>query len=330
MRRIILAALAVVAVSTASAQTVTQAAAKKNLSLKETIGRPSFGGYQLSPDGKIALFAKTERDPKDYATTSHIWLHDFASGRSFQLTNSARGESNARFLPDGRIAFTSNRDNRTGWYVISPTGGEAVKLVEGVDSLPLNGQFSKDAKKLVYTEATQRADKKEWDDRVKRKDDGYYFEQKLTWTHVWTFDLTTKQKKQLTSGQTDNQGPQFSPDAQWVVFTSNRTGRGARDANTSNNTDLFLIPATGGAEKQLTTNPGPDGSPVFSPDGSTIAYASSDRINSNADQMDLKILPVTGGQPRNLTADFDFSIANIEWSKDGKFIYFSATEWLDS
>ena len=330
MRRIILAALAVVAVSTASAQTVTQAAAKKNLSLKETIGRPSFGGYQLSPDGKTALFAKTERDPKDYATTSHIWLHDFASGRSFQLTNSARGESNARFLPDGRIAFTSNRDNRTGWYVISPTGGEAVKLVEGVDSLPLNGQFSKDAKKLVYTEATQRADKKEWDDRVKRKDDGYYFEQKLTWTHVWTFDLTTKQKKQLTSGQTDNQGPQFSPDAQWVVFTSNRTGRGARDANTSNNTDLFLIPATGGAEKQLTTNPGPDGSPVFSPDGSTIAYASSDRINSNADQMDLKILPVTGGQPRNLTADFDFSIANIEWSKDGKFIYFSATEWLDS
>ena len=327
-RRLILA-VSLLAV-TAGAQNVQQAAAKKNLSLKETIGRPTYGGYQLSPDGKMALFSRTERDPKDYSPTAHIWLHDFATGRSFQLTNSARGENNARFLPDGRVAFTSNRDNRTGWYVISPTGGEAVKLVEGVDSLPINGQFSKDGKKLVYTEVTQRADKKDWDERVKRKDDGYYFEQKLTWSHVWVFDLATKQKKQLTSGQTDNAGPQFSPDGNWVVFTSNRTNRGPRDANTSNNTDIFLVPAAGGEAKQLTTNQGPDGSPVFSPDGSAIAYASSDHINSGADQMDLKIIPVAGGQPRNLTADFDYSIGNIEWSKDGKYVYFTATEWLDS
>src|SRR5262245_1880017 len=89
--------------SALSAQNVTQAAAKKNLSLKETIGRPTYGGYQLSPDGKMALFIKTERDPKDYTPTGHIWLYDFASSRSFQLTNSARGESNPHFLPDGRI-----------------------------------------------------------------------------------------------------------------------------------------------------------------------------------------------------------------------------------
>lgn len=322
--------LVLLAAATASAQSVTQAAAKKNLSLKETIGRPTYGGYQLSPDGKLALFARTERDPKDYATTAHIWLHDFASGRSFQLTNSQRGENNARFLPDGRVAFTSNRDNRTGWYVISPNGGEAVKLVEGVDSLPINGQFSKDARKLVYTEATQRADKKDWDDRVKRKDDGYYYEQKLTYTHIWVFDLTTKTKKQITTGQTDNQGPVFSPDGNSIVFVSNRTGRGARDANTSNNTDLFIVPSTGGDAKQLTTNEGPDGSPAFSPDGSFIAYSSSDRINSSADQMDLKVIPAGGGTPRNLTADFDFSIGNIEWSKDGRYIYFSATEWMSS
>jgi dipeptidyl aminopeptidase/acylaminoacyl peptidase len=322
--------LILVAAATASAQTVTQAAARKNLSLKETIGRPTYGGYQLSPDGKMALFSRTERDPKDYATTAHIWLHDFASGRSFQLTNSARGENNARFLPDGRVAFTSNRVSRTGWYVISPTGGEAVKLVEGVDSLPINGQFSKDARKLVYTEATQRPDKKDWDDRVKRKDDGYYYEKKLTYAHIWVFDLATKTKKQITTGQTDNAGPVFSPDGNSIVFVSNRTGRGARDANTSNNTDLFVVPASGGDPRQLTTNEGPDGSPAFSPDGSFIAFSSSDHLNSGADQMDLKVIPVAGGTPRNLTADFDFSIGNIEWSKDGRYIYFTATEWMNS
>jgi dipeptidyl aminopeptidase/acylaminoacyl peptidase len=329
MRRFVVPLL-LFAAATATAQAVTQQsdAKKKNITLKETIGRPTFGGYQLSPDGKLALFTKTERDPKDYSPTAHIWVHDFASGRTFQLTNSQRGESNPRFLPDGRIAFTSNRDTRNAWYVISPNGGEAVKLVEGGDSVPTGGQFSKDARRLVYTETTQRPDKKEWDERVRRRDDGYYAEQKLTYTHIWTYDLVTKSKKQITSGQTDNTGPQFSPDASTIAFTSNRSGKTVRDAGHSNNSDIYLVPAMGGEPRQLTTNQGPDGSPAWSPDGQMIAYTSSDRINSSADQMDVKVIGANGGQPRNLTADLDFSVGNIEWSKDGKFIYFTTTEWL--
>ena len=42
------------------------------------------------------------------------------------------------------------------------------------------------------------------------------------------------------------------------------------------------------------------------------------------------MIPRAGGQPRNLTADLDYSIGNIEWSKDGKFIYFTTTEGLTS
>src|SRR4029077_18292644 len=102
--------LSLVAVTSALAQQAVQQSAKKNITLKDMIGRPTYGGYQLSPDGKMALFTRTERDPKDYSPTAHIWVHDLGTGRSLQLTNSARGESNPRFLPDGRIAFTSNRD----------------------------------------------------------------------------------------------------------------------------------------------------------------------------------------------------------------------------
>ena len=323
IRRLVLSLCLFTAVN-AGAQTP----AKKNITLKETIGRPTYAGYQISPDGKMALFTRTERDPKDYTPTSHIWVHDFGTNRSFQLTNSLRGESNPRFLPDGRIAFTSNRDTRNAWYVISPGGGEAVKLVDGGDSLPTGGQFSRDGKRLTFTEQTQRPDKKEWDERVKRKDDGYYAEQKLTYTHIWVYDLATKTKKQLTSGKTDNVGPAFSPDASMIAFSSNRSGKTARDANHSNNSDLFLVPTAGGEPRQLTTNPGPDNAPVWSPDGQMIAYSSSDRVNSSADQSDVKVVSVAGGQPRNLTADFDYSVSNIEWSKDGKFLYFTANEGL--
>ncbi|MBC7895944.1 MAG: S9 family peptidase [Cytophagaceae bacterium] len=300
---------------------------KKNINLRDMLARPTYGGYRLSPDGQMVLFTRTDREPKEWAATSHIWLHDLSSSKSYQLTNSTRGETNPRFLPDGRVAFTSNRDGKNAWYVISPRGGEAVKLVEG-DSLPASGNFSIDGRKLVFTQETDRADKKEWEDRVKKKDDGYYAEKKLTWTHIWTYDLESKARKQITTGTTDNQGPAYSPDAKWIAFSSNRTGTGIRDANWSNNSDIYLVAAEGGEARPLTTNVGPDNAPVFSPDGQWIAYGSSDLRNSSADQTDLKVISVQGGAPRNLTSGLDYSISNIEWSPDGKTIYFAAAEGL--
>jgi Tol biopolymer transport system component len=225
MRRSSLSPLLLAALVVAPALTA-QAPAGRSITVQAMLERPTYGAYRIAPDGERILFTRTDRDPKDWAATSHVWLHERASGRSFQLTNSPRGEANPQFLPDGRVTFTSNRDGRNAWYVIDPRGGEATLLVEGGDSLPSGGSFSRDGTKLVFTQQTERPDKKEWDERVRKRDDGYYAEQKLTWTHVWLYDLTAKKKTQLTSGETDNTGPAISPDNRLVAFSSNRTGRG--------------------------------------------------------------------------------------------------------
>ncbi|MGH7555872.1 MAG: S9 family peptidase, partial [Longimicrobiales bacterium] len=256
-------------------------------------------------------------------------LHDLATQRTYQLTNSQRGESNPRWLPDGRIVFSSNRDTKNALWVITPGGGEAVKLVDDADA-PANGDFSADYKRLAFTDQTERTDKKEWDEKVKAKDDGYFAEKKLTYTHVWTYDLAAKKKKQLTYGSTDNQNPAWSPDGKWIAYTSNRSGTTARDANWSNNGDIFIVASDSGAERRLTTNAGPDNSPVWSPDGTTIAYSTSERPNNSADQSDVAVVRAEGGAPLNLTKDFDWSVSNIEWSKDGRFIYFSAAQGLST
>ncbi len=317
-------ALGTLVTSTASAQ-----ASTRTLTMRDVLAEPTFGNYTMSPDGKQVLFTKTTRDPKDWASTSHIWIHDIAASRTFQLTNSAKGEGGARFLPDGRVAFSSSRDGKPTWYAISPSGGEAVRLVED-DSLPTNGAFSDDGAHFLFSRATERADKKEWEDRVKKKDDGYYFEKKLTWSHVWLYDLATKSKKQLTDGATDNQNASLSPDGRTVVFASNRSNTTVRDANWSNNSDLFVLPAGGGDARAITSNRGPDNAPAFSPDGRWIAYASSDRVNSSADQTDVKVVSVDGGEPRNLTATLDYSVSNIQWAPDGASVYFIAAEGLTS
>jgi dipeptidyl aminopeptidase/acylaminoacyl peptidase len=296
----------------------------RTFTLQESLRMPTFGSYALSPDGRRVLFTRTERDTTAYEATSHIYLHDTGSGRTLQLTNSSRGESAPEWLPDGRVLFSSNRDGRSARWVISPDGGEAQRFV--ADTAAPNGSLSPDFTRIAYTEASERADKREWDARVKRRDDGYFAEHKLTYTHVHVYDVASGTKRQLTTGDFDHSGATWSPDGRWIAYVSNRTNTTARDPGYSNNTDIFMVPADSGAARQLTTNPGPDRNPTFSPDGRRVAYLSSDLINSSADQMDVKVLSLDGGEPVNLTGDYDYSVSSIEWSVDGRSIYFSASE----
>ena len=76
--------------------------------------------------------------------------------------------------------------------------------------------------------------------------------------------------------------PAISPDGQTIAF--------------SYKGDLFTVPATGGAAKQLTTHPAYDAYPIWSPDGKQIAFA-SDREGS----LDVYIMNCQGGVPTRLT-----------------------------
>ena len=308
-------------------QSIAQTPAQRPITVRETLLMPTYGSYALSPDGNRVLFTRSERnEEKEWAAVSHIWLHDLASGRTVQLTNSERGESNPRWLPDGRVLFTSNRDTRNALWVISPDGGEATRYI--ADTSAPSGTLSPDYARIAFTEATDRSDKKDWDERVKRKDDGYLAEKKLTYTHVWVYDVASKKKTRLTSGDYDYSGATWSPDGRWLAYTTSLSNATVRDANYTNNSDIYIVPADSGAPRRLTTQPGPDRSPSFSPDGRMIAYLSSDQVNSSADQNDVKVIPFAGGEPVNLTKDYDYSVSDVEWSKDSRFIYFSAPEGL--
>src|SRR5207248_1706577 len=62
----------------------------------------------------------------------------------------------------------------------------------------------------------------------------------------------------------------FSPDGKEVCFAMNADDVPA----TSTNNDLFVVPIAGGTAQKITSNPGADNSPLYSPDGKYIAYRS--------------------------------------------------------
>ena len=95
-------------------------------------------------------------------------------------------------------------------------------------------------------------------------------------------------------------GGQLSPDASQIVF--------------SYMGDLYVVPASGGDARQLTTHQAYDGHPLWSPDGSQIAF-SSDRDGG----LDVYVMPATGGKARRVTTSADGETP-MAWLSDERLV----------
>lgn len=108
--------------------------------------------------------------------------------------------------------------------------------------------------------------------------------------------------------------PQVSPDGRWVVYVVSELDR----STDKTNSDLWLVPVAGGEPKRLTTAPGADNHPRWSPDGRTIAFT-SDRGSSTQ----VWLLPIDGGEARPLTK-LPIDVSGPLWSPRGDTLVFAA------
>jgi tricorn protease len=82
--------------------------------------------------------------------------------------------------------------------------------------------------------------------------------------------------------------------------------------------DIWLVPKGGGTAVQLSTPPGEEAFPRFSPDGSLLAYSADYDGNS-----DIYVVPVTGGIPIRVTHHPDDD-RMLDWYPDGQSILFAS------
>src|SRR6185312_10336047 len=97
----------------------------------------------------------------------------------------------------------------------------------------------------------------------------------------------------------------------------------SNDPDKNRNMDIFVVSADGGEPRKLTSNPGIDGGPRWSPDGKWIVYATNLKPELIwYETQKLAVMPASGGTPKILTAAVDRNCMQPRFSADGKRIYF--------
>jgi dipeptidyl aminopeptidase/acylaminoacyl peptidase len=307
------------------------AQAQRPLTVDDVFAIRRVGDPQLSPEGAWVAYTVTETRLADEKSETRVWMVPRAGGEALPLTLKGTSASRPRWSPDGKfLAFLAARDTgKTQVWALDRRGGEARALTDvkqGVSSF----DWSPDGTRLLLAildpeeadSAKKEKTRKPWViDRLQFKRDGEGYLTGSRRTHLYGLDLATRVLTQLTSGAADDGDAAWSPDGKRIAFVSNRTGN--PDGN--ENTDVWVVAADNTDKGQtlirVTTNPGPDESPAWSPDGRSLAYVGNTKpellwyaVNA------LAVVPATGGAPRVLTQTLDRNVSAPAFTPDGKAV----------
>jgi Tol biopolymer transport system component len=272
---------------------------------------------------------------KEDKNETRIWMVSTHGGDPLPMTDESVSSSHPRWSPDGKyLAFTSSRNGgKSQVWLLNRLGGEAVRLtdiLQGVgdfewspDStrlvLVLKDPKPEDAEALTEKDKTPPKPKTQPPyviDRLQFKQDtvGYLDNHR---SHLYVFNIERKSVTQITTGDFDDSEPAWSPDGKTLAFTSNRS---TPDPDRNFNTDIWVVDAEntdkGAHLTQITTNPGADRTPSWSPDGKRIAFVS--QIDAKAIDyatQHLAIAPSTGGEEKVLTLALDRSVRRPRFSR---------------
>jgi tricorn protease len=124
---------------------------------------------------------------------------------------------------------------------------------------------------------------------------------------IWTCDAAGGRAIPITSHLEMDAYPVFSPDGNWLAFSSKRNG----------NWDVFVIPADGGSARQLTWHSGTDIPYGWRPDGKFLLFASK----RDTPNYSLYALDVNTGRDRLLAEDYA-TINSPNYTPDGKQVIY--------
>ena len=302
---------------------------------------------QISPDGKSVAFTVQTVDLPGNKKPQQIWTVPLTGGMPQQITHDGENNQRPRWTPDSRrIAYISDRGGSSQIWMMDPDGANAKQITNL--STEADGELvSPDGKNLVFTSDVypdcgpdDACNKKNLDQEKDNKVHPRLYTELLyrhwtTWqskrhSHLLVVPVSGGPAKDLTPGTRDV--PPFSlegiddyeiaPDGAEVCYAMNADPVPA----TSTNTDLYAVAIGGGDARKITSTPGADDTPRYSPDGKYLAWRAQFRAGNESDRWRLMVLERMSGKVTNLTENLDRWVTNFTWAPDSAGLFFTSVD----
>ena len=300
-----------------------------------------LGDPTISPDGRLAVLPVTSYDIDKNKGDTDLWLVPTKTGKPRQLTSGDANDSSPAWSPDGsQIAFVSKRgdDKQPQLYVIAFDGGEA-KRITNVPTGVLAPKWFPDSRRIAFLSLVW-PDLNSWSDMDKRMKERE--QPKMTaqvwdkapisyWdhflddrrTHAYWIGISGGEPQPITRAAgipLDNAEPDatsydISPDGAEIAFAAD-SDRSGIDPNF----DIYVLPIEGGTTARNLTadNPANDLSPLYSPDGRSLAFRRQKLKDFYADRARLMLYDRRGDKVRSLTEEWDRSADGLVWTPDSQ------------
>jgi dipeptidyl aminopeptidase/acylaminoacyl peptidase len=321
-------------------------AEKKPFDINALLALQRLSDPQISPDTQWVTFTIQNVDVSANTRPKHIYIVPMAGGTPRQLTQAGQNNERARWSPDSRrIAFISDRGGSSQVWTMDPDGSntrQITKLATEAGGVT----FSGDGKTLLFTsevfpeckDEACNSDRLEAEKQNKVKAriyTGLLYRHWNQWqgarrSHLFSVAIDGDAPVDLTPGE--REAPPFSlggpddyalsPDGGEVCFTR---FSGPIPA-TGTNMDLYVVPLGGGDQRKITSNPGADSGPSYSPDGKYLAYRSQARAGYESDRWRLTVLERATGKLTYLADNLDRPVTGFTWAPDSTRLFFTVED----